>query len=369
MWILVLEFVTQLLSWRWIILHEPLYCFYFLDNLISWSALKQGSIPLFSAEAEYCLMVHAIKGALWVCLLFVCFLLFPLLSAKERLRSRAIGFVLILFHFFLSSLPDGGVVLGIYYIGIALSHYISRIYTGTAQLSSVIFWHWSVWLSSIHRPKHGKAQLNMGWSGKILCPLWIDLSIWRSLVAWIIFFRASRTHICFHGYLPVSLLYIYIPLILSAQLSTDKASIFTYKLQSLWDSAVLLQHFGTVIPRILSLNVNYFSKSKPRRPRPSCCLVRPRRAEQVSAAVQCAVKAGVKVQPRSGGHSFANYSLGGVDGAFVVDLVYLQMVTFTWKATIIGGTLLGYVIKRLHDAGMRAIAHGICPQVSVEGGW
>lgn len=99
-------------------------------------------------------------------------------------------------------------------------------------------------------------------------------------------------------------------------------------------------------------------------------LVRPTTVEEVSAAVKCAVKADVKVQPRSGGHSYANYCLGGVDGALVVDLVHLQkfeMDTATWEATIGAGTLLGDVTTRLHDAGGRAIAHGTCPQVGIGG--
>ncbi|KIM37158.1 Glucooligosaccharide oxidase [Hebeloma cylindrosporum] len=99
-------------------------------------------------------------------------------------------------------------------------------------------------------------------------------------------------------------------------------------------------------------------------------IVRPKTTEQVSAAVQCAVKAGVKVQPRSGGHSFANYCLGGTDGALVVDLINLQkfeMDRTTWKATVGGGTLLGDITKRMHNEGGRAIAHGTCPQVGIGG--
>ena len=99
-------------------------------------------------------------------------------------------------------------------------------------------------------------------------------------------------------------------------------------------------------------------------------IVRPKTTEEVSAAVQCAVKAGVKVQPRSGGHSFANYCLGGTDGALVVDLINLQkfeMDKTTWRATVGGGTLLGDITKRMHNAGGRAIAHGTCPQVGIGG--
>ena len=121
-------------------------------------------------------------------------------------------------------------------------------------------------------------------------------------------------------------------------------------------------------------DVDYFSKTKPYNsdyPVRPAAIVRPKTVEQVSATVQCAVKAGVKVQPRSGGHSYANHCLGGVDGALVVDLVHLQkfeMDTSTWRATIGAGTLLGDVTKRLHHAGRRAIAHGTCPQVGIGGG-
>ena len=99
-------------------------------------------------------------------------------------------------------------------------------------------------------------------------------------------------------------------------------------------------------------------------------IVRPKSVEQVSAAVKSAVKAGVKVQAKSGGHSFANYCLGGADGALVVDLAHLQkfeMDRTTWRATIGAGTLLGDVTTRLHNAGGRAIAHGTCPAVGVGG--
>lgn len=104
-------------------------------------------------------------------------------------------------------------------------------------------------------------------------------------------------------------------------------------------------------------------------------LIRPTTVEEVSAAVKCAVKANVKVQPRSGGHSFANYCLGGVDGALVVDLIYFQKFEMdsgdggSWEATIGAGTLLGDVTTRLHDAGGRAIAHGTCPQVGIGGAY
>lgn len=38
-----------------------------------------------------------------------------------------------------------------------------------------------------------------------------------------------------------------------------------------------------------------------------------------------------------------------------------------WRATVGGGTLLGDLTKRIHEAGNRAMAHGICPQVGLGG--
>ena len=44
-----------------------------------------------------------------------------------------------------------------------------------------------------------------------------------------------------------------------------------------------------------------------------------------------------------------------------------SMDTATWTATIGGGTLLADVMKRLHDTGGRAIAHGTYPQFGLGG--
>ncbi|KAJ7780247.1 hypothetical protein DFH07DRAFT_467953 [Mycena maculata] len=99
-------------------------------------------------------------------------------------------------------------------------------------------------------------------------------------------------------------------------------------------------------------------------------VTRPGTAEDVAQIVQCAVASAVKVQARSGGHSYGNYGIGGEDGAVVVDMVNFQQFTMdntTWQATIGSGTLLADVTSRLHDAGGRAIAHGTCPQVGIGG--
>lgn len=97
----------------------------------------------------------------------------------------------------------------------------------------------------------------------------------------------------------------------------------------------------------------------------------PKTSEEVSKIVKCAVDNSLKVQPRGGGHSYANYAIGGgQDNTIVVDLKSFQQFSMdrnTWQATIGAGTLLGDVTKRLHDNGNRAMAHGTCPQVGIGG--
>ncbi|KAJ7825397.1 hypothetical protein B0H14DRAFT_2820741 [Mycena olivaceomarginata] len=70
-------------------------------------------------------------------------------------------------------------------------------------------------------------------------------------------------------------------------------------------------------------------------------VTRPTTSDEISKIVQCAAASGVKVQARSGGHSYANYGIGGEDNAVVVDLVNFQkfnMDTTTWQATVgVGG--------------------------------
>ncbi|KAI0539011.1 hypothetical protein GGR58DRAFT_466292 [Xylaria digitata] len=99
-------------------------------------------------------------------------------------------------------------------------------------------------------------------------------------------------------------------------------------------------------------------------------VTRPQTAQDVSGFVKCAATNNVKVQPRSGGHSYANYGLGGQDGELVIDLLKLQefsIDTKTWQATIGGGTKLADVTKKLHNNGKRAISHGTCPGVGIGG--
>ena len=61
---------------------------------------------------------------------------------------------------------------------------------------------------------------------------------------------------------------------------------------------------------------------------------------------------------------------GGQDGVITIDLVNFQQFSMdnkTWQATIGAGSHLGDVTDRLHDAGGRAMAYGVCPDVGIGG--
>ncbi|KAI0016314.1 Glucooligosaccharide oxidase [Xylariomycetidae sp. FL0641] len=97
-------------------------------------------------------------------------------------------------------------------------------------------------------------------------------------------------------------------------------------------------------------------------------VTRPETAEDVSNFVKCAVANNVKVQPKSGGHSYANFGLG--DEQLVVDLQKMtdfSMDTDTWLASIGGGTKLSEVDDHLDSNGKRAMPHGTCPGVGIGG--
>lgn len=94
----------------------------------------------------------------------------------------------------------------------------------------------------------------------------------------------------------------------------------------------------------------------------------PKTAAQVAAIVKVAVEHGLKVQPKSGGHSFANFSCP--DGGILIDLKHFKQYsidTTTWRATVGGGVTLGDLTKLMYDSHHRAMAHGVCPQVGIGG--
>ncbi|OAA65853.1 glucooligosaccharide oxidase [Niveomyces insectorum RCEF 264] len=99
-------------------------------------------------------------------------------------------------------------------------------------------------------------------------------------------------------------------------------------------------------------------------------IVVPKTIADIQAAVACAAKTGVKVNPKGGGHSYASFGLGGENGHLVIELDRLNKVTVdstTNIATIDSGARLGHVFTELYKQGRRAISHGTCPGVGLAG--
>lgn len=91
--------------------------------------------------------------------------------------------------------------------------------------------------------------------------------------------------------------------------------------------------------------------------------------QHVSDAVVCASQYKLKVQPRSGGHSYGSYGTGGKDGAVVIDLQSFQSVSLdkaTNIATFGAGVRLGNLELALQPTG-RALPHGTCANVGAGG--
>lgn len=97
------------------------------------------------------------------------------------------------------------------------------------------------------------------------------------------------------------------------------------------------------------------------------CVTYPKTTQQVARIVKIAADARLRVQAKSGGHSYCNFS--SPDNGVVVDLKHFQkfeMDEGSWVCKVGAGTLLGELDKRLHNY-KRAIAHGVCPQVGIGG--
>jgi hypothetical protein len=94
----------------------------------------------------------------------------------------------------------------------------------------------------------------------------------------------------------------------------------------------------------------------------------PKTTAQVAAVVKAATKFGFKVQAKSGGHSYANFS--SPDGGVMIDLKHFtnySIDTNTWRATVGAGVKLGDLTQLMFDSHKRAMAHGVCPQVGIGG--
>ena len=97
-------------------------------------------------------------------------------------------------------------------------------------------------------------------------------------------------------------------------------------------------------------------------------VVLPETGQHIIEAVLCATQNGVKVQARSGGHSYASFSTGGRDGAMVIDLCHFQDVSLDKDniAKVGAGARLGNIALTLYNQ-RRAIPHGTCPAVGIGG--
>ncbi|ORY71077.1 uncharacterized protein BCR38DRAFT_462358 [Pseudomassariella vexata] len=99
-------------------------------------------------------------------------------------------------------------------------------------------------------------------------------------------------------------------------------------------------------------------------------IVLPENEFHIQAAVLCASKHGIKVQAKSGGHSYASFSNGGVDGAMMIDLQNLQNIKLDTTldiAKVGGGVRLGNLALGLYEQGKTAVSHGTCAGVGIGG--
>ncbi|KAH3995174.1 hypothetical protein HBI13_141290 [Parastagonospora nodorum] len=96
----------------------------------------------------------------------------------------------------------------------------------------------------------------------------------------------------------------------------------------------------------------------------------PTTPEHVSDSITCAAASGIKVQPRSGGHSYGSYSLGGKNGSLVVDLQKFNEITLDKSTNIIkvgSGVRLGNLGLAVFNQGHAALPHGTFPGVGIGG--
>ncbi|KAI4230775.1 MAG: hypothetical protein LQ349_006042 [Xanthoria aureola] len=95
----------------------------------------------------------------------------------------------------------------------------------------------------------------------------------------------------------------------------------------------------------------------------------PTTPQHVSSAVLCAASSKIKVQAKSGGHSYASYSSGGQNGSMVISLESFQTVAVDSKgvAQVGGGARLGNIATGIYNQSKRALPHGVCPGVGIGG--
>ncbi|OTA65827.1 Glucooligosaccharide oxidase [Hypoxylon sp. EC38] len=96
----------------------------------------------------------------------------------------------------------------------------------------------------------------------------------------------------------------------------------------------------------------------------------PTSVRHIQDAILCAREYGLKVQARSGGHSYASYSNGGSDGAMIIDLRKLQYINHDVGHIVVqAGARLGNMAQEIYEGSDRKLAlpHGTCAGVGVGG--
>ncbi|KAL8844259.1 MAG: hypothetical protein Q9176_001434 [Flavoplaca citrina] len=126
------------------------------------------------------------------------------------------------------------------------------------------------------------------------------------------------------------------------------------------------------VPVSLPGSPNYANLSEPYNLRlqyTPAVVVLPTTKRHVSSAVLCAAKSKVKVQAKSGGHSYASYSSGGQNGSMVISLESFQKIAVNGKgiARVGGGARLGNIATGIYNQSKRALPHGVCPGVGIGG--
>ncbi|KAF1917933.1 hypothetical protein BDU57DRAFT_181609 [Ampelomyces quisqualis] len=99
-------------------------------------------------------------------------------------------------------------------------------------------------------------------------------------------------------------------------------------------------------------------------------VVLPTTNRHVQDAVICAAQVGLKVQAKSGGHSYSSNGLGGKDGSMSINLQSFQTIQLDQSsgvATVGGGVRLGNLADGLWNQGKASVSHGTCPGVGIGG--
>jgi hypothetical protein len=123
----------------------------------------------------------------------------------------------------------------------------------------------------------------------------------------------------------------------------------------------------------MTSDADYANLIKPyntRLPFTPAVVVLPTSNQHVQDAVVCAAQAGLKVQAKSGGHSYSSNGLGGKDGSMSINLQSLQTIQLDQSsgiATVGGGVRLGNLADGLWNQGKASVSHGTCPGVGIGG--